>query len=38
MVALRCTLRMGWELPNPVNAENADNATRFPFALVDAEA
>jgi HK97 family phage major capsid protein len=38
MVALRCTLRMGWELPNPVNAENADNATRFPFALVEAEA
>lgn len=37
MVALRCTLRMGWELPNPVNAENADNATRFPFAIVDAE-
>lgn len=38
MVALRCTLRMGWELPNPVNAENDDDATRFPFALVDAEA
>ena len=37
MVALRCTLRMGWELPNPVNAENADNETRFPFAIVDAE-
>jgi HK97 family phage major capsid protein len=38
MVALRCTLRMGWELPNPVNAENSDNATRFPFALVTPEA
>ena len=37
MVALRCTMRMGWELPNPINAENADNATRFPFALVEAE-
>ena len=35
MVALRCTLRMGWELPNPVNAENADEETRFPFALVE---
>lgn len=35
MVALRCTLRMGWELPNPVNAENGDEATRFPFALVE---
>ena len=38
MVALRCTLRMGWELPNPVNGENSDNATRFPFASVDAQA
>ena len=38
MVALRCTLRMGWELPNPVNAENTDEATRFPFALVQPEA
>lgn len=35
MVALRCTMRMGWELPNPVNAENADEETRFPFALVE---
>lgn len=38
MVALRCTLRMGWELPNPVNALNTDDATRFPFALVQPEA
>lgn len=35
MVALRATLRMGWELPNPVNAENTDEETRFPFALVE---
>lgn len=35
MVALRATLRMGWELPNPINAENPDEATRFPFALVE---
>lgn len=31
MVALRVTLRLGWEIPNPVNAEN-ETATRFPFA------
>ena len=35
MVALRCTMRLGWELPNPINAENTDEATRFPFALVE---
>lgn len=37
MVALRVTLRMGWELPNPVTALNGDEATRFPFALAKAE-
>ena len=31
MVALRVTMRLGWEIPNPVNAENT-GATRFPFA------
>ena len=31
MVALRITMRLGWEIPNPVNAEN-ETATRFPFA------
>lgn len=34
MVALRVTLRMGWELPNPINAVNSDEATRFPLAIV----
>lgn len=37
MVALRVTLRMGWELPNPVTGLNGDEATRFPFALAKAE-
>lgn len=37
MVALRVTLRMGWELPNPVTALNGDEATRFPFALAKAQ-
>lgn len=38
MVALRVTLRMGWELPNPINATNGDNTTRFPFAIVQPSA
>lgn len=38
MVALRVTLRMGWELPNPINAVNGDNTTRFPFAIVQPSA
>lgn len=33
MVALRVVFRMGWEIPNPVNALN-DTETRFPFAAV----
>ena len=31
MVALRVTMRLGWEIPNPVNALNETSA-RFPFA------
>lgn len=31
MVALRVTLRLGWAIPNPVNAEN-ETESRFPFA------
>lgn len=31
MVALRVVMRLGWEIPNPVNAENETKA-RFPFA------
>lgn len=34
-VALRAVMRLGWEIPNPINAENPDEATRFPFALVE---
>jgi len=38
MVALRVVMRLGWEIPNPVNALNATSA-RFPFAsLKPAEA
>ena len=31
MVALRCVMRLGWEIPNPVNAED-ETESRFPFA------
>ena len=37
MVALRVTMRLGWEIPNPVNALNETN-TRFPFASLKPEA
>ena len=33
MVALRVTMRLGWEIPNPVNAEN-ETSSRFPFASI----
>lgn len=32
MIALRVTMRLGWEIPNPVNAENENDSVRFPFA------
>ena len=34
MVALRVVMRLGWEIPNPINATNEDEATRFPFATI----
>jgi len=33
MVALRVVMRLGWEIPNPVNALNATE-TRFPFSAL----
>ena len=36
MVALRVVMRLGWEIPNPVNAENETEA-RFPFASLKPE-
>lgn len=32
MVALRAVMRLGWEIPNPTNAQNA-GTTAFPFAV-----
>lgn len=35
MVALRCVMRLGWEIPNPINAEQPDESIRFPFASIE---
>ena len=40
MVALRAVMRLGWEIPNPINAFNSDNDpdARFPFAVLNTTA
>lgn len=34
MVALRCVMRLGWQLPNPINYLVPTEAERFPFAVL----
>ncbi len=34
MVALRAVMRLGWQLPNPVNSVNPNSATRYPFSVL----
>lgn len=34
MVALRAVMRLGWELPNPVNSLQKDKTKRCPFAIL----
>lgn len=34
MVALRVVMRLGWEIPNPINALQPDESVRFPFAVI----
>lgn len=34
MVALRIVVRMGWQLPNPINRHQAVEANRYPFATL----
>lgn len=34
MVALRVVMRLGWQLPNPLNQINQTAATRYPFAVL----
>lgn len=36
MVALRAVMRMGWELPNPINSVEKDKTKRCPFAILKA--
>lgn len=36
MIAIMLTMRMGWEIPNPVSAYNEGNASAFPFAIIQA--
>jgi HK97 family phage major capsid protein len=38
MIAARCTMRLGWEIPNPVNILESDPAKRFPLAMIEASA
>ena len=33
MVALRAVMRLGWEIPNPINAFNAADSNAFPFSV-----
>ena len=34
MVALRAVMRLGWEIPNPINAMVPDKTKRCPFSLL----
>lgn len=34
MVALRCYMRWGWQVPNPINRMNTVEATRYPFSVL----
>ena len=36
MVALRIVMRLGWEVPNPINSLKSTEAERFPFAILKA--
>ena len=34
MVALRCVMRLGWQLPNPITNLNENEESRYPFAVL----
>lgn len=36
MVALRAVMRLGWEIPNPINSIKTDKEKRCPFAILKA--
>lgn len=33
MIALRSCMRLGWQVPNPINRMNEDETTRYPFSI-----
>ena len=35
MVALRAVMRLGWEIPNPINSLQPNKAARCPFAVLE---
>ena len=36
MVALRAVMRLGWEIPNPINSLQKDKTKRCPFSVLKA--
>lgn len=34
MVALRCVIRLGWQVPNPINRLQQTEASRYPFGVL----
>lgn len=38
MIALRAVMRLGWEIPNPINSIQKDKTKRCPFAILKAGA
>lgn len=36
MIALRAVMRLGWEIPNPINSVQKDKTKRSPFAILKA--
>ncbi len=34
MIALRCVMRLGWQIPNPVNRIQSTAASRYPFSVL----
>lgn len=34
MVALRCVMRLGWQIPNPINSLQETAANRYPFGVL----
>ncbi len=36
MVALRAVMRLGWEIPNPINSVQSDKTKRCPFSILKA--